>query len=255
MIKFLRRIRYDLMAKNKTGLPEQRVRSGKYFKYAIGEIVLVVIGILIALQINNWNENRKERLVQLQLLKELQYAAREDFDRGQHQLRRNKESLKSVEIILNQLESNLPYHDSLANHFNLAHSRWIAQIKDDAYKNLTDYGLNFMKNDTIKIEMTNLYGNRTEFLYKLDERFNLFYYQIAAPVLIDYFDKIAPFGLVRAEMIPLDYSSLSKNMKYSTILKSTKAYMEGYISWQENMILNGLNKLAHRLDSEIKYFD
>jgi len=49
MIKFFRKIRYDLMGKNKTG---------KYFKYAIGEIVLVVIGILIALSINNWNEKR-----------------------------------------------------------------------------------------------------------------------------------------------------------------------------------------------------
>ena len=50
MINFFRKIRFDLMEKNKTG---------KYFKYAIGEIVLVVIGILIALSINNWNENRK----------------------------------------------------------------------------------------------------------------------------------------------------------------------------------------------------
>ena len=50
MIPFFRKIRYDLMEKNKTG---------KYLKYAIGEIVLVVIGILIALSINNWNEDRK----------------------------------------------------------------------------------------------------------------------------------------------------------------------------------------------------
>ena len=50
MIKFFRKIRYNLMEQNKTG---------KYFKYAIGEIVLVVIGILIALSINNWNENNK----------------------------------------------------------------------------------------------------------------------------------------------------------------------------------------------------
>jgi len=50
MIKFFRHIRKDLMEKNKTG---------KYLKYALGEIVLVVIGILIALQINNWNENKK----------------------------------------------------------------------------------------------------------------------------------------------------------------------------------------------------
>ena len=37
-------------------------KTGKYFKYAIGEIVLVVIGILIALSINNWNENRKTEI-------------------------------------------------------------------------------------------------------------------------------------------------------------------------------------------------
>ncbi|RIA09208.1 hypothetical protein OE09_1037 [Flavobacteriaceae bacterium MAR_2010_72] len=50
MIKFFRKIRYDLMGNNKTS---------KYLKYAIGEIVLVVVGILIALSINNWNLARK----------------------------------------------------------------------------------------------------------------------------------------------------------------------------------------------------
>ena len=51
MIKFFRHIRKDLMESGKTT---------KYFKYAIGEIVLVVIGILIALSINNWNNNRQD---------------------------------------------------------------------------------------------------------------------------------------------------------------------------------------------------
>ncbi len=52
MIKFFRKIRQNLLIENKTG---------KYLKYAIGEIILVVIGILIALQINNWNENQKKK--------------------------------------------------------------------------------------------------------------------------------------------------------------------------------------------------
>ncbi|TXG38723.1 DUF6090 family protein [Seonamhaeicola maritimus] len=51
MIKFFRRIRQSLLQEN---------RITKYLIYAFGEIVLVVIGILITLQINNWNENRKQ---------------------------------------------------------------------------------------------------------------------------------------------------------------------------------------------------
>jgi len=43
-------------------------KTSKYFKYAIGEIALVVIGILIALQINNWNEKRKEKFAERELL-------------------------------------------------------------------------------------------------------------------------------------------------------------------------------------------
>jgi len=63
MIKFFRKIRYNLMNQNKTT---------KYFKYAIGEIILVVIGILIALSINNWNEERKDRIREQSILKNLQ---------------------------------------------------------------------------------------------------------------------------------------------------------------------------------------
>lgn len=53
MIKFFRKIRQSLINQGKTS---------KYFKYALGEIVLVVIGILIALQINNWNEQRNNKV-------------------------------------------------------------------------------------------------------------------------------------------------------------------------------------------------
>lgn len=52
MIKFFRKIRQDLLSKGKTG---------KYLKYALGEIILVVIGILIALAINNWNNDKQRK--------------------------------------------------------------------------------------------------------------------------------------------------------------------------------------------------
>ncbi len=62
MIKFFRQIRQSLIMEDK---------NAKYLKYAIGEIVLVVIGILIALQINNWNEHRKNQITKQVYLKSL----------------------------------------------------------------------------------------------------------------------------------------------------------------------------------------
>ena len=71
MIKIFRQIRQSLIMENKTS---------KYFKYAIGEILLVVIGILIALSINNWNEERKNRIREQSILKNLQSDFKANID-------------------------------------------------------------------------------------------------------------------------------------------------------------------------------
>jgi hypothetical protein len=92
MIKFFRKIRYNLMEKNKTG---------KYLKYAIGEIILVVIGILIALQINNWNSAQKdigkEQQILLSLKEEFKQNIKElSFD---HQV--NLSCINAITTLLN----------------------------------------------------------------------------------------------------------------------------------------------------------
>ena len=69
MIKFFGKKRYDLMGKDKTG---------KYLKYAIGEILLVVIGILIALQINNWNSKRIEKREEISSYKNIKHQINDD---------------------------------------------------------------------------------------------------------------------------------------------------------------------------------
>ena len=87
MIKFFRKIRQKMLTQSK---------FSNYFFYAFGEIILVVIGILIALQINNWNENRKNILTESVYLKELQ----EDFEIN---LEKSNNSIAGIEEALPRL--------------------------------------------------------------------------------------------------------------------------------------------------------
>jgi len=79
MFKFFRRIRYDLIEKNASN--DRAGRTGKYIKYAVGEILLVVIGILIALSINNWNETQKGKIKAVTILEAIRSDMIKDLER------------------------------------------------------------------------------------------------------------------------------------------------------------------------------
>ena len=77
-------------------------KTGKYFKYAIGEIVLVMIGILLALQVSNWNQERKDRISERKLL--------DNIHRDFIQNKVSFDSIKAINYIgLNALEKMLIY--------------------------------------------------------------------------------------------------------------------------------------------------
>ena len=96
MIKFFRKIRYNLMSENKTG---------KYFKYAIGEIVLVVIGILIALSINNWNEQRKTKISEISYIESIKIDLIGDTETINFIVENTKKRIAANELIMEQLRS------------------------------------------------------------------------------------------------------------------------------------------------------
>jgi hypothetical protein len=86
------------MEQNKTGSStEAPAKVGKYLKYAIGEIVLVVVGILIALSINNWNENQKKAKIKQSYIKNLITDITKDTIQLNDRLNLNHEYLASID--------------------------------------------------------------------------------------------------------------------------------------------------------------
>ena len=89
-------------------------KTGKYLKYAIGEIVLVVIGILIALSIINWNEGRKERLLEKEALNNLLISLSSDIENQiNFNIRRLETDLLKIKDISQLLSGEIIYNDSM----------------------------------------------------------------------------------------------------------------------------------------------
>lgn len=109
MIKFFRRIRYDLMEKNKTG---------KYLKYAIGEIILVVVGILIALQVNNWNQLNNEKILEKEYLSSLLQDLDFDINSYRTTIRSDSSKVENARLLLQKFKQAETWtKDDLANTF------------------------------------------------------------------------------------------------------------------------------------------
>lgn len=89
MIKFFRKIRQKLLSEN---------RFRKYLIYAVGEIILVMIGILLALQINNWNENRKLNLKKQELIFNLIEEFKENSEQLDALTQANNNTIQNMDL-------------------------------------------------------------------------------------------------------------------------------------------------------------
>jgi len=149
MIKFFRRIRQNLLLEGKTG---------KYLKYAIGEIILVVIGILIALQINNWNNNIQQSKLERKYLSEIKNNLAFDLIDIQFNINFNESRLKSNKIILRYLDKEISYSDSLQFHFGNLIFTTRTLPNNSTYETLKSRGLEIISNDSLRQQITKLYS-------------------------------------------------------------------------------------------------
>jgi hypothetical protein len=148
MISFFRKIRQQLLSQN---------RITRYLIYAIGEIILVVIGILLALQINTWNQNRQDRKQEQQLLAQLEMEYNKNLEQLNSKIYIRKEMIKSCLKLLSyrKLESTIVDVDSLNFHLSRMTTRPTFNPVLGVTNELSNSGkLYLIKNAELRKELT-----------------------------------------------------------------------------------------------------
>jgi hypothetical protein len=233
MIKFFRRIRFGLMGKNKTSVPAAApAKVGQYLKYAIGEIVLVVIGILIALSINNWNEKRKNNSLKESYIENLIIDLDKDIE-NLEQLNNINTAAEKEGFYLNQfLDNTLTEIDTLRLTNSIIFCGYIpnSSVISSTYNDIINSNNINLFNDVELKRLLDDYYIRNEWL-------ELFNNRILKTAWYDYRDEMLKFHspLLYQDFYAFDNSiSLNYSSKYDVewnLIKKNK-----YLKTQVGMI-------------------
>ena len=236
MFRFFRRIRQRLLSENKTV---------KYFGYALGEIVLVVIGILIALGIDNWNEERKNDVFEREILVQISENLKKDQQNLNTIISNARRAVECSEKIL-ALERGTPPPDSL--------KYWLGSIVQfdrfqpltNAYEVLKSKGLDLVSNKELRFLMGTYYDDQAYIVSNANEDLKQTFVDDWIPIMrkgvVDFVFK--EYVIVENEQAFLDSDAVRN------ILILNRSNYDGSIQYMEEG-LGLINTILEIIEKEI----
>jgi len=233
----------------------EKNKTGKYFKYAIGEIILVMIGILLALQVNEWNLEKQNRSYEITMLKEVYEVLVVDLKN----INRNISYLKQVKYSIHEItrmknDLSIP-RDSLYEHLDFIDGYGTAfLVNRSPFEAIESGGLDKISNTEIRNVLSTLYGFTLEStegwinqvlrneLFKRNElKEEIFGYNIVAG---------KEFG-IRNKLIIENFETVLKHPKIDTYLYTSGWPLTNTIRLMETSE-GQMNELKGLIEKEIK---
>jgi len=235
MINFFRKTRKKLADDNK---------PLKYMRYAIGEIALVVIGILIALSINNWNESRKDRIQEKEILSEISETIVRNNEILENHMLLIEDINRSNEVVILWIENESEYSEEYQKEFYrcfLSGSNIF--LSSAGYDELKNSGMELIRNTFLKNEIIYLFG--VDYLRRA-QLINFFKQHF--PIYEDFL--IKNFITEEQKLIPINREHLQKNLQFLAIVKRIKE-RRGRIKWGLRKNIQQSSKVLQLIKDEL----
>jgi len=193
-----------------------RIFNATNWKYAIGEVLLIVVGVSIALGANSWYENQQERNNELQVLRQLKQALEVDLAEFESRYNRETEVLESVSIIIEHMQSDAGFDSELLPRF-ISVLTWVGVRTNSApYEALKSRGFALISSDSLQLALIYYYENQVPSVLNAYLNDRAWVTDRAVPFYMENF-RIAEQGIY----VPDDFQSLMTD-KYFWNLCMTK---------------------------------
>lgn len=237
MIKFFRKIRQRLLEEN---------RFSKYLLYATGEIILVVIGILVALQINNLNESNKQSKRERSLLEELKTNLATNVRNLESDITIQNEGASAIHYLLEYIDNKRPYIDTLDGLFQDADFVPDVVLSSSAFETLKSSGLEIIQNNNLRKEVINLFEVNYPYLIQETRRLeDQTWSSTSVPLYQRHFRRE-----IRGKARPINYESLLNDQEFTNMLSFRLLLRESSTVHKQNAI-NETNEVINLIIKEL----
>ena len=224
-------------------------KLSKYLIYAVGEILLVVIGILLALQINNVNKAKLSRQKEVILLTEMKANLQSDLRDLEYNIKNNKRRTEYNEVIRRIIEQKIPFSDTLKPYFGKFFGNFQLVETTSAWENLKSVGLDLISNDSLRNNLSRLYSNKYKYLENLERGFDdRFHWDHMYPQILEHLsiDELWVSGA------PRNYDAWLRDEKFYEVIKMNikiRKYMQNEYESNYSLVLSLEEQVDRHLQS------
>nr|WP_298995693.1 DUF6090 family protein [uncultured Allomuricauda sp.] len=249
MIRFFRKLRQNLLSENK---------FSQYVLYAVGEIILVVIGILIALQINDYSEHNKQRKLERLLLSNLSKDVELDIRQIENNTKLSRERLGRLDSLVQLLKTpeSIDKASFIRQSYEFVFDQYFKSNSGIFDEAVSSGKMSFVQNEALRQDIFNYYRNAKETY--TDGTTRQITDEYITPLLVEHVylnqEGLAMLGLNMGDISVLknlDATALAQNKEYwKMVLLKFGGNQEQIIRW--STIKKRAEELKQRIDSELE---
>ena len=239
--------------RNLRNLHLQQNKFAKYLLYAIGEIILIIIGILVALYLNNLNEAKQTKALEIKLLNELKSNLQHSILNFQRSINSEKEYLSYNEMILDYLDNNKPYNPELDNAFGVYFWTITSNPVTGGYDFLKSKGMDLITNDSLRNKISFIFETEFSIIKNENEVWsNNLQQNISYPYHVEHFRKYVFNNNNSIELAkPFDYDALLGDDKFKSINTEIISNRRWNINSLTNLVKE-MDDLVAEIDKELQ---
>jgi hypothetical protein len=203
-----------------------RIVSAVSWKYAVGEILLIVIGVTLALAVNSWATTRQRRVDEVKILEQLSLSLDKDRVSLEETVTWLQDTADGLKALRQHLAERRPYSNELDKSFALMTMFAGGSINVSAYESLKSRGLDLISNDELRVQLVSVFERDSE---QVDNVGAIFRDEVMAFWRGPAVTRFELRSAVPAVAIPYDYQSLLDDRQFDSLLMQRITLTEGYL--------------------------